>query len=137
MNAKRPTRGNEESTPEKRWREEDRGPQSRSKSRNKQLVNNMVSAGPSDKKKRPVTSLNAPKPKYPLNPGSSHPNKLGSAARNQSAKFGIKKVDPNLDYNNLHETLISEILKEEEEVLSLHKEHIDSMYKSSKQVGRS
>ena len=35
----------------------------------------------------------------------------------------------------MHDELISEILKEEEEVLNQHREHIDSMYKSSKSVG--
>jgi hypothetical protein len=34
----------------------------------------------------------------------------------------------------MHDELISQILKEEEEVLKQHRQHIDSMYRSSKIV---
>jgi hypothetical protein len=42
--------------------------------------------------------------------------------------------DSNVDYNELHEKLISRILMEEEDVLREHKGHIDLMFNSSKMV---
>lgn len=45
-----------------------------------------------------------------------------------------KRNDPAY-YSKMHDAIIAEILKEEEEVLAQHKEHIDNMFKTSRQVG--
>lgn len=44
-----------------------------------------------------------------------------------------KRNDPAY-YSKMHDAIIAEILKEEEEVLAQHKEHIDNMFKTSRQV---
>lgn len=123
--------------------------QSRSKSRNK-VSNNLVSVAGltnnegSEKKRNLPTNLSAQQyPTLPTGPGKVKPAKSNVVRHKQpggpvpgrlfSGQPSRKQQDP-VDYNALHEELITEILKEEEEVLSQHKDHIDAMYCSTKIV---
>jgi hypothetical protein len=142
----------EESTPEKAWNThgEQDGRQSRSKSRTK-VTNNLISvagiqgAEGSDKKRNIPTNVSANQ--YPPQTGTSgRPKPVKSTAvrhkqpssnvpgRLFSGQPARKQNQGPTDYNALHEELITEILKEEEEVLGQHKDHIDAMYKSTKIV---
>lgn len=141
----------EETTPEKAWNHhhEADGRQSRSKSRNK-VANNLVSiaglqaADGSDKKRNLQANLSVNQ--YPSSQGGigkSKPTK-SSVVRHKQPTSAVpgrlfsgqpsRKQHETVDYNALHEELITEILKEEEEVLSQHKDHIDAMYRSTKIV---
>jgi hypothetical protein len=143
----------EETTPEKMWHQnEPEQRQSRSKSRTK-VTNNLVSVAGlnaiegSEKKRNLPTNISAQQyPSLPSGPGKSKPTKSTVIRHKQpgSAVPGrlfsgqpARKQQENRDYNSLHEELITEILKEEEEVLSQHKSHIDSMYCSTKIVNPS
>lgn len=138
----------EERTPEKGWLQPERDSrQSRSKSRSK-VTNNLAYGGvvTSDRKRGLANNLSTNQ--HPtVVPGGGRPKPVKSSVVNRkqpaaggrlfSGQVNMHKGSDRPDYNALHEELITEILKEEEEVLSQHKDHIDAMYKSTKIVGLS
>jgi hypothetical protein len=141
----------EEVTPEKGWHDQERdNRQSRSKSRSK-VTNNLVSVAGlntndgSEKKRNLPANLSAQQyPSLPTGPGRNKPVKSTVVRHKQPGTAGPgpgrlfsgqpSRKQEQVDYNSLHEELITEILKEEEEVLSQHKDHIDAMYCSTKIV---
>lgn len=141
----------EERTPDKAWMQPEReSRQSRSKSRSK-VTNNLAYGGgapnTSERKKGMVNNLSTNQHPTTAATGAGRPKPVKSTvvSRKQpgvaaggrlfSGQANSRKpASDRTDYNAMHEELITEILKEEEEVLSQHKDHIDAMYKSTKIV---
>ena len=132
----------DESTPEKLpWANPpDIEARSRSKSRNK-INPGMMTSYPqnnSDRKRNLPSNQSmqgailAPQQSVKPNPKSSVVKRKapGTSTRLFGGQPGGARGEE--DYVAMHEELITEILREEEEVLGQHKEHIDAMYRSSK-----
>jgi uncharacterized coiled-coil protein SlyX len=139
----------DESTPEKMtWGQqvEPEGRPSRSKSRNKINPSSTAYSGAdfSDRKRGmpAMQSVQGPVATAPAYSQPSQPKQVNKTsvikrkAPSTSTRLfnnqGGRRSDNDVDYMGMHNKLINEILREEEEVLNQHKEHIDSMYRSSK-----